>query len=70
MTTLAYAEAPLAILWQVPREFFDFPRLPANARERLSLASPTRDKIRTVAFVHALHHACSNGNFCFSLMRR
>jgi len=53
------------ILWQFPREFLDCPEVSVNVQERLCLVNPTGDKIRTLAFVHALYHACKNDPFCF-----
>ena len=52
------------ILWQFAREFINVAEPCIAIGSRLCLVEPSVDKLLSLAFVHALYHACKNHPGC------
>ena len=54
------------ILWQFAREFIIAEEPSLSIESRLCLVEPNIDKLRALAFVYSLYHACKNDPGCSS----
>ena len=52
------------VLWQFAREFLQIEETSIFIGERLGFVQPSLDKLRALAFVHSLYHACKNDSVC------
>ena len=52
------------VLWQFARETLRIPEPSLSIESRLALVEPSIGKLRVLAFVHSLYHACRNDPGC------